>query len=145
MLAGELYLHKEGGRTRSFDMTAALDDKSAAIYFAAFDLLSLDGEDYLWILRHWTKSLTLCCLQGNLTCGKKQLCRKQKRHCCTLYKEIVEDGGQEGIVVRSHNGPTYKIKPLITLDAVILGYAEGAGKQSWNAQRSLGGLVCGKR
>jgi len=45
VLAGELYLHKEGGRTRSFDMTAALDDKSANIYFAAFDLLSLDGEE----------------------------------------------------------------------------------------------------
>jgi ATP-dependent DNA ligase len=44
VIAGELYLHKEGSRTRSFDMTAALDDKSADIYFAAFDLLTLDGE-----------------------------------------------------------------------------------------------------
>ena len=35
VLAGELYLHKEGERTRSFDMTAALADKSAAIFFCS--------------------------------------------------------------------------------------------------------------
>ena len=65
VLAGELYLHKEGERTRSFDMTAALADKSAAIFLQHLIYLAWMGMKYLWILRHWTKSLTLCCLEGN--------------------------------------------------------------------------------
>ena len=45
VIAGELYLNKEGERTRSFDMTAVLDEKSSDIHFAAFDMLTLDGEE----------------------------------------------------------------------------------------------------
>ena len=45
LLAGELYLSKDGERTRSFDMTAVLDEKSENIHFAVFDLLMLDGQE----------------------------------------------------------------------------------------------------
>ena len=69
---------------------------------------------------------------------------ESRKDIATLYKEIVEDGGQEGIVVRSHNGPTYKIKPLITLDAVILGYAEGEGSRAGMLKEVLVGLCVAK-
>ena len=69
---------------------------------------------------------------------------ESRKDIAALYKEIVEDGGQEGIVVRSHNGPTYKIKPLITLDAVILGFAEGQGSRAGMLKEVLVGLCVAK-
>ena len=42
---------------------------------------------------------------------------------------MITDSNEEGIVVQSDNGPTYKIKPLITLDAVVVGFSEGEGSR----------------
>ena len=45
----------------------------------------------------------------------------------SLFHNIVVKEKGSGIVVQSDNGPTYKIKPLITLDAVVVGFTEGEG------------------
>ena len=42
--------------------------------------------------------------------------------------------------MKSDHAPTYKIKPLITLDAVVLGYAEGEGSQEGMLREVLVGL-----
>jgi hypothetical protein len=144
VLAGELYLHKEGGRTRSFDMTAALDDKSAAIYFAAFDLLGLDGKQVSMDIKALDQKLKAVLSSGKSIHAVKNSFVESRKDIAALYKEIVEDGGQEGIVVRSHNGPTYKVKPLITLDAVILGFAEGEGSRAGMLKEVLVGLCVAK-
>tara|TARA_B110001452_G_scaffold10503_1_gene8822 strand:+ start:204 stop:1547 length:1344 start_codon:yes stop_codon:yes gene_type:complete len=143
VLAGELYLHKEGGRTRSFDMTAALDDKSADIYFAAFDLLSLDGEELSMDIKAVDQKLNAVLSGGKSLHAVKNSFVESRKDIAALYKEIVEDGGQEGIVVRSHNGPIYKVKPLITLDGVILGYAQGDGSRAEMLKEVLIGLNTG--
>tara|TARA_B110001450_G_scaffold3497_1_gene3651 strand:+ start:204 stop:1547 length:1344 start_codon:yes stop_codon:yes gene_type:complete len=143
VLAGELYLHKEGGRTRSFDMTAALDDKSADIYFAAFDLLSLDGEQVSMDIKAVDQKLNAVLSGGKSLHAVKNSFVESRKDIAALYKEIVEDGGQEGIVVRSHNGPIYKVKPLITLDGVILGYAQGDGSRAEMLKEVLIGLNTG--
>jgi hypothetical protein len=143
VLAGELYLHKEGGRTRSFDMTAALDDKSADIYFAAFDLLSLDGEQVSMDIKALDQKLNAVLSSGKSLHAVKNSFVESRKDIAALYKEIVEDGGQEGIVVRSHNGPIYKVKPLITLDGVILGYAQGDGSRAEMLKEVLVGVNTG--
>ena len=144
VLAGELYLHNEDGRTRSFDMTAALDDKSAAIYFAAFDLLSLDGEQVSMDIKSLDQKLNAVLCEGKALHAVKNSFVESRKDIAALYKEIVEDGGHEGIVVRSQNGPTYKVKPLITLDAVILGFAEGQGSRAGMLKEVLVGLCVAK-
>ena len=144
VLAGELYLFKEGGRTRSFDMTAALDDKSEDIYFAAFDLLSLDGEQVSLGIKELDQKLKVVLSDGISLHAVKNSFVESRKDIAALYKEIVEEDGQEGIVVRSQNGPTYKIKPLITLDAVILGYAEGEGSRAGMLKEVLVGLCVAK-
>ena len=144
VLAGELYLYKKDGRTRSFDMTAALDDKSADIYFAAFDLLTLDGEQVSLNLKSLDEKLNAVLSGGKSLHAIKNSIVESRKDIAALYKSIVEDGGHEGIVVRSHNGPTYKIKPLITLDAVILGYSEGQGSRAGMLREVLVGLCVAK-
>ena len=144
VLAGELYLYKKDGRTRSFDMTSALDDKSADIYFAAFDLLTLDGEHVSLNLKSLDEKLNAVLSGGKSLHAIKNSIVESRKDIAALYKSIVEDGGHEGIVVRSHNGPTYKIKPLITLDAVILGYSEGQGSRAGMLKEVLVGLCVAK-
>lgn len=144
VLAGELYLYKEGERTRSFDMTAALDDKSADIYFAAFDLLTLDGQEVSMDIKALDEKLNAVLSGGKSLHAVKNSFVESRKDIAALYKEIVEEGGQEGIVVRSQNGPTYKVKPLITLDAVILGYAEGEGSRAGMLKEVLVGLCVAK-
>jgi hypothetical protein len=140
VLAGELYLHKEGKRTRSFDLSAALDDKLADISFAAFDLLSLDGEDLNLDIKALDEKLNLLLPGGNSIFPVKTSFVESRKDIELLFKEIVEEGDNEGIIVRSENGPTYKIKPLITIDGVILGFAEGEGTRIGMLKELLVGI-----
>ena len=144
VIAGELYLHKEGQRTRSFDMTAVLDEKSSDIHFAAFDLLSLDGEEMVLDVKALDEKLSSLLSDGKATYLVKNSFVESRSDIADLYKSIVEEGGQEGIVVRSQNGPTYKVKPLITLDAVVLGFSEGEGSRAGMLRELLVGLCVAK-
>ncbi len=144
VFAGELYLNKENERTYSFDMTAALDDKSENIYFAAFDILILDGEEIALGITLLDKKLNVVLSGGKSLHAIKNNFVESRRDVENLYKQIVEEDGQEGIIVRSENGPTYKIKKLITLDSVILGYSEGEGSKAGMLKELLVGLCVAK-
>ena len=125
-------------------MTAVLDDKSVDIYFAAFDLLSLDGQEVSMDVKVMDEKLNALLSGGKSLHAVKNSFVESRKDIAALYTEIVEEGGQEGIVVRSQNGPIYKVKPLITLDAVILGYAEGEGSRSEMLKEVLVGLCVAK-
>lgn len=44
------------------------------------------------------------------------------------YQRLVVDGGGEGLVLHAADGRVYKLKPVVTLDAVVVGYtASDAG------------------
>ena len=144
LLAGELYLFKEGQRTRSFDMTASLDEKSADIYFAAFDVLKIDGKEVSFDVKELDDKLNALLSAGRSVHAVKNSFVESRKEIETIYKDIVEGGGHEGIVVRSQNGPTYKVKPLITLDAVILGFEEGEGSRAGMLKEVLVGLCTAK-
>ena len=144
VIAGELYLHKEGERTRSFDMTSVLDEKSSDIHFAAFDLLTLDGEEMVLDVKALDEKLSSLLTDGKATYTVKSSFVESRSDIADLYRSIVEEGGQEGIVVRSQNGPTYKVKPLITLDAVVLGFSEGEGSRTGMLRDLLVGLCVAK-
>ena len=144
LLAGELYLSKDGERTRSFDMTAVLDEKSENIHFAVFDLLMLDGQEVSMGIKELDEKLTSVLSGGKMVYPVNNSFVESRKDIAAQYKEIVEEGGHEGIVVRSLNGPTYKVKPLITLDAVILGYAEGDGNRAGMLKEFLVGLCITK-
>jgi len=55
---------------------------------------------------------------------------ESRKDIASLFQDIVVKENEEGIVVQSDNGPTYKIKPLITLDAVVVGFSEGEGSRA---------------
>ena len=126
-IPGELYL-QQSERTYVFDLVAALDDKSKEIAFAAFDILSIDDQEY--DLKNWEEKLTKLdeLFPGNgsvHSVGSKTV--ESRKDIVDFYKQVVETDGQEGVIVKSSEGMIYKVKPLHTFDAVIVGYVEGDG------------------
>jgi ATP-dependent DNA ligase len=129
VFAGELYLHKDGERSRSFDLTAALGDNHKDIQYKVFDILILDGEEKEFNIKELNTKLKELLKTGNSVNEVETSFVESRKEIESLFQDIVVKGNKEGIVVQSDNGPTYKIKPLITLDAVVVGFSEGEGSR----------------
>ena len=140
LLSGELYLHSEGKRTRNFDLLAALADKSPDIRFAAFDIISVDGVAVSLDVKALYEKLNTLLAGGTSAHPVNSSIVESRKDMVALYEDRVVKSGNEGLVIRSNNGPIYKVKPLITLDAVILGYAEGEGSRTGMLKEVLVGL-----
>jgi len=130
VLAGELFLHKEGERSRSFDLTSALDDNQKDIQYKVFDILTLDGEEEDFNIKELDTKLKELLKTGSSVNAVETSFVESRKEIDSLFQDIVVKGNEEGIIVQSDNGPTYKIKPLITLDAVVVGFSEGEGSRA---------------
>ena len=129
VLAGELFLHKKGERSRSFDLTSALDDNHKDIQYKVFDILTLDGEEKDFNIKELDTKLKELLKTGSSVNAIETSFVESRKDIESLFQDIVVKENEEGIVVQSDNGPTYKIKPLITLDAVVVGFSEGEGSR----------------
>lgn len=134
VLAGELCLFKDGKALTHRELAAALDESEKHdIRFGAFDIItplekSVDFKEKLEKIKTIANSNAVFAIPQNLF--------ESRSHIIDLYKQI--EGKEEGLVVRTAENITYKIKPSITLDLVVLGYALNAG-----AEESLRELLLG--
>jgi ATP-dependent DNA ligase len=129
-IPGELYFRKEN-RSRVFDLTANLDDKSPDICFAAFDILSIDGKKYErseLVEKHKILDELFPEAGKVHSVGSKSV--ESRKDIQDYFKQVVETDGQEGVVVKSSEGMIYKLKPRCTLDGVVIGFVEGEGDRS---------------
>ena len=140
ILAGELYLFDNDKRTRSFELKSSVNKKSKDIYFAVFDIISINGEESNYDDDSLIEKLKSIFNNGESIHPIECLQLESRSEIEDYYKKIVEERGMEGIVVRSHNGPVYKVKPKITIDAVILGYVQSQGERSEMIKELLVGL-----
>ena len=140
VFAGELYVDKAGERSRSFDLAACLDDGLDQLSFVAFDLIQFNGAESTGNIKEIDEQLKSLLAGGKAVHAIEHTFVSSRSDIETLYNELVVEKGQEGIIVKSDHAPTYKIKPLITLDAVVLGYAEGEGSQEGMLREVLVGL-----
>lgn len=127
IIPGELFaIPPEGGRPRVGHVATALhdDERAKTLGFKAFDLLEENGED--WLYRTYGERYErLNELMGE---GKRAAVvttvEGEKSDAAQYYGEWVRSEKFEGIVVRSEQGITYKVKPFITLDAVVIAFGE---------------------
>ena len=125
---GELYLPSEE-RSRSFNLTKALTDKSSDIQFAAFDILSKNGEqiENLTAFERFEEIKSLATgvsfhpVDGRVVDSRAAISEK--------FEEAIEQN-EEGLVVKGEGPVTYKIKPKYTFDGVVVGFAEGDGRRA---------------
>ncbi len=125
IIGGEL--GQDSGRARVHNVATALSDgkRSAELGFRAFDMVREDTDELFdeSYETRLTKMTTL--LKG----GKRvnvlpTFVGEGASDVGTCYKEWVSTKLAEGLVVRNENGVIYKIKPNITIDAVIVAFGE---------------------
>lgn len=123
IVAGELVAPIGEGRPRSHYLATALGEErhAPALAFHPFDLVEDGGADAL--ARPYRERLErlqqLFGADGTIT-----TVIGEAADAAAHYREWVSAGGHEGIVVRSEQNITFKIKPHMSIDAVVVAYGE---------------------
>ncbi|MDR3295055.1 MAG: hypothetical protein LBT26_04375 [Clostridiales Family XIII bacterium] len=139
VLPAELHLDESAGRTRVFEVLAALADpkQHGQIRLAFFDVISLDGvtgqTSYAEIHRKLEELFA-----GALTCGPvRHVLTDSRANVRELFAAWVEEEGGEGLVVRSELPFIHKIKPRYSIDAVVVGFSEGVAERKGQVRSLL--------
>ena len=152
LLVAELHLIPlQNQRTRVSDVIHATSNGTSEererLALAFYDIIMLDGvdlrENQTNFLENWKKlsqifpqtesQETAHLVESKLIAGK---------NLEEFFQETTQTRGLEGIVVRSLGNPTiYKIKPSISIDAVVTGYVEGEFEQNYGVLSLLCALT----
>jgi hypothetical protein len=139
--AGELYVHHDTQRSRSFDTSEAIANPDKCdLRFMAFDVILLNDETpptpkelYEKLDAYFKNGVKLSSVKNEIVQSRKTIVE--------LFETWVEKEGHEGLVIRSFEGLVYKAKPRHTIDAVILAYFEGIGEKAGTIRSVLLGLM----
>jgi len=130
LIAGEL--HKdvaEDRRCRIHDVVSAArqpksEDDLQRLHFAVFDLIEIDGENQdEGYEKTWPKIEEMFA-GGDKIKPVETVKVKGHKEVLSKFDQWVETEKAEGIVVRSDVSGNFKVKPLHTLDALVLGFTE---------------------
>ncbi|MBL8855270.1 MAG: hypothetical protein JNK57_14995 [Planctomycetaceae bacterium] len=135
ILAGELHLDPVIKRERIHDVVrlARAPETVAdleSLRFSVFDVLELNQE------RRWAEYATTWNKIEELFSQSRTVRPvptakiKSTNEAVACYSEHVERAGAEGIVLRSDTAGMFKIKPRLTLDAVVIGFTESVGERA---------------
>ena len=130
MIAGELYAsNNEDRRPRVHDIVSMArqpkdETDLSRICFAVFDIIRLDGEPNTQTYSEKWKKIDEVFKAGKTIHPVETISVKSDGEIETQFQKWVVDEKSEGIVVRSDTAGNFKLKPLHTLDAVVIGFTE---------------------
>ncbi|MGL5825670.1 MAG: ATP-dependent DNA ligase [Nocardioides sp.] len=147
VLDGEVIALHADGRPRPFQETSSLTAQTTPTPLTAyfFDLLHLDGQDFL----DQPASLRLARLDTLVPAELRvrRLVTDDSAQADRFFAETIA-GGHEGVVLKSLHAPYHagrrgaawvKVKPVHTLDLVVLAVEEGSGRRrGWLSNIHLG-------
>ncbi len=131
ILAGEFFAIRKGGRPRHDDLALAMGGEAKAdmarVGYMAFDLLEGGDAEGQAPLEDYKERLEV--MRRVFAGGKRLQAIKTEEvegpeAIRAKYEELVASGKAEGLVLRRADGTIYKLKPIFTLDAVVVGYTE---------------------
>jgi ATP-dependent DNA ligase len=126
IVAGELYAITAEKRERVGDLAAALArdgaDAAKGIGFMAFDAIQLAGQPLPIAYEEKIQALKACLANDTHLQVVETQEMKTGLEVFQHFESRVLPSGSEGLVVRHANGMIYKVKPEISLDAVVIGY-----------------------
>ncbi len=126
LVAGELYVARpDGKRARVHDVVQVARKPSSeedlgSLRFAVFDLLEPAApfaETWKAIRKAFEGGERVHPVEASVAKGPEDVER--------LFAEWVEKEGSEGLVVRSDQAGSFKIKPRRSIDAAVIGFTEG--------------------
>lgn len=129
MIAGELYVYKESGRTRVHDVSTTArgpksEDDLRQLRFAVFDIISLDNKNVVQPFTDSWKTISKWFGKGERIHPVEAKTAKDAGEIGRIFEEWVEKEGAEGLVVRSDTAGIFKIKPRHSIDVAVLGFTE---------------------
>ena len=129
MIAGELYVHREDRRPRVHDVVTVArqpqsKDDLAQLRFAAFDIVSLNGQEAGPSFAETWNTIDKLFDSGERVHPVEAITAASPADIEQQFAKWVDGEGAEGIVVRSDTAGLFKIKPRHTLDAVVIGFTE---------------------
>ena len=110
------------------------------LLIALFDIISIDGEELRESPLVFEK-LSEIIKKGNLVKVVDYKITGSRKEIEKIYKEWVEAEGSEGLVVRNEQVGWYKIKPVHTIDCVVLGFSDSPNERAGMLHDLLVGLV----
>lgn len=143
MFGAEIYAVRNGKRGRLKDLLSALADskRTGTLHLAVFDLVELDARPWRGSYdRTWNELHALFC-GGELVREVDMETVGSPAAVLAVYDKWVVREKSEGLVVRTDLPFVYKIKPRHTIDAVVVGFSEGAGAEKGQARSLLLALM----
>lgn len=135
IIVGELHLDPTRKRERIHDVVriARAPETTAdlePLQFSVFDLLEVN-EQRQWnsFAETWSKVQELFG-QGTRIKPVPTVKVANSQEAEHYFTEQVQQQGAEGIVLRSDTAGQFKIKPRLTLDAVVIGFTESVGERT---------------
>ena len=123
IVAGELYVQKNS-RERVGDVSKAISSKDFNnLSFAIFDLLKIEGKILpLSYEKRLEELKSIFKIQKNNLKVIETLEINDKNSIKEFYDKSVNKENSEGIIIRTGNEITYKVKPSISIDALVVGF-----------------------
>ena len=122
IVAGELYVQKDF-RERVGDVAKAISEKDFnKLSFAIFDLIKIEGKSLPLNYEKRLEELQSIFKQKN---NLKVIETKEindKNDLKDFYEKSVKIENAEGIIIRTGSEITYKVKPSISIDALVVGF-----------------------
>lgn len=132
LVAGELFVVRpDGKRARVHDVARAARQPEGqgdvdALAFAVFDVLETDGKPFAGTVADTFALIERVFRGGTRAAPVEGRMVAKAGEVGAAYEAWVEKQGAEGLVVRSDAAGWFKVKPQVTLDAVVVGFTEGA-------------------
>ena len=121
-IACELHI-KSDTRCRVSQVISAIANDKDALVLSGFDIISINDEDFIADNYSETIDKITELFDNNDKINAVPMQIVNHKEVLELYDSIVVQNEAEGLVVRSDETPIiYKIKPLHTLDAAIIGF-----------------------
>lgn len=125
----ELHLNTKDHRCRVSEVMSAISNKKDALTVSPFDIVELDGEDYAEDDYEKTIGKLTELFKNNDKINTVEFLSAPSAGVKEIYNDRVGENGAEGLVIRFPDMPiVYKMKPLHTIDAVVIGFTEGSDK-----------------
>ncbi len=127
ILACELYLPDDTGRSRVYAVTGALGEGGDALKrlkIAVFDILELNGESQQDLPFEDVHKLLEMHIPADGPFHRVDNRKIKSDDVAAFFNDVVREKGHEGVVARSVDHSVYKIKPRHSIDAVIIGFTQ---------------------
>lgn len=144
MFGAEIYVAQGSDRRgRVGDLLSALADKKriGTLHLAVYDVVELDGKPFRGSYAQAWDTMREVFDKGKLVREVEMQVAKSPAQVLAIYDKWVVQEHSEGLVVRSDMPFVYKIKPRHSIDAVVVGFSEGAGTEKGQVRSLLLALM----